>query len=174
MEKTVGEKSHKLKKRVTLLRKNYEMLKEKAEEADKWYDKLLRLRAEFENMRKRMAKEKLEFMKYANEDLVSKFLPVLDNFERALSHAEEGCDVTSLHEGIKLIQKQIGEVLASYGIKQIPSVGEKFDPNIHEAIMKVESQLHEEDTVVEEVQKGYTLNDRLIRPAVVKVAVKKK
>lgn len=179
MEKPEAEsqKSAKRKRkrvRVTLLRESYEALKKKAKLCDERYDRLLRLQAEFDNARKRMAKERTEFIKYANEDLICKFLPVLDNFERALVHVGEGQNARSILEGIKLIQKQMNEVLTNYGLKQIPSVGEKFDPNKHEAIMKVESETHEDGTVIEEVQKGYTLNDRLIRPAAVKVAVKKK
>ena len=179
MEKPEAE-SQKLAKRkrkrmrVTLLRESYEALKKKAKLCDERYDRLLRLQAEFDNARKRMAKERAEFIKYANEDLICRFLPVLDNFERALVHAGEGQNARSILEGIKLIQKQMNEVLTNYGLKQIPSVGEKFDPNRHEAIMKVESETHEDGTVIEEVQKGYTLNDRLIRPAAVKVTVKKR
>lgn len=160
--------------RVTLLCKNYEALKRKAQISDEQYDRLLRLQADFENAKKRMAKEKQDLIKYANEDLICEFLPVVDNFERALVHAEGSQNTRSIVEGIKLIQKQMNEVLANYGLRQIPSVGEKFDPNKHEAIMKVESDQHLEDTVVEELQKGYTLNERVIRAAVVKVAVKKK
>lgn len=158
--------------RVTLVRKNYEALKEKAELCDERYERLLRLRADFENARKRMAKEKQELIKYANEDLIYKFLPVIDNFERAVACAEASQNTKSILEGIELIQKQMNGILANYGLRQIPSVGEKFDPNKHEAIMKVESDLHSEDTVVEELQKGYTLNERVIRPAVVKVSKK--
>lgn len=161
------------KKRVTLLRANYEALKEKAKLADERYERMLRLQAEFENARKRVAKEKAEFKKYANEDLIAQFLPVLDNFERALVHGEANNESYSILEGVRLIHREMRSLLARYGLKEIKSVGEEFDPNKHEAIMKVESEDHKEGTILEEVQKGYILNDRLIRPAAVKVVVKK-
>jgi len=166
------EKKHK-KKRVHLFAEEFEKLKTAKENSEKYHDQLLRLQAEFENFRKRMEREKTEFLRYANEQLIFALLPVMDNFSRAISSAKENQNVEAVLEGVSMIEKGLADVLTKFGVKQIKSVGEKFDPHRHEAIGVVESKEHPEDTVVEELQKGYLLNDRLIRPAVVKVAKEK-
>ena len=167
-----AEKKHK-KKKIHLSAEEFEKLKTTKENSEKYHDQLLRLRAEFENFRKRMEKEKTEFLRYANEQLIFALLPVMDNFGRAISSAKENQNVEAVLEGVSMIEKGLTDVLTKFGVKQIKSVGEKFDPHRHEAIGVVESKEHPEDTVVEELQKGYLLNDRLIRPAVVKVAKEK-
>ena len=164
-----AEKKHK-KRKIYLYEEDLEELKICKEDSEKYHDRLLRLRAEFENFRKRMEKEKTEFLRYANEQLIFALLPVMDNFGRAISSARENQNVEAVLEGVSMIEKGLADVLDKFGVKQIRSMGEKFDPHRHEAIGVVESKEHSEDTIVEELQKGYLLNDRLIRPAVVKVA----
>jgi len=136
-------------------------------------DKYLRLQAEFENFRKRLQKEKSDFMKYAMENFFKNILPVIDNFELALESAEKASDIQGLSEGVKLIHMQFLDVLQKEGLACFSSLGELFDPQKHEAIMRIESDDHHENTVMEELKKGYYLNDRLLRPAMVAVSRKK-
>ncbi|TMD14713.1 MAG: nucleotide exchange factor GrpE, partial [Chloroflexi bacterium] len=122
-----------------------------------------------ENYKRRTRQDLAERTQYANEELLRKLLPVLDNFKRALDHAPEGVD-EKWFEGIQLIARQFEDVLAAQGLAQIPAMGEKFDPSRHEAIAREETDAHEEGTVVEEMQPGYRLHDRVLRPTLVKVA----
>lgn len=133
-------------------------------------DKLLRLQAELENFKKRVERDKCEFFKYALEKLIKDFLPVLDHLELAIKSAKASRDFDSFSEGIQLIYKQLKEVLEKEGLNNICSVGEKFDPCKHEAVMHVESKNHEKNVIIEEHKKGYFLKDRLLRPAMVTVA----
>ena len=136
-------------------------------------DRYLRLQAEFENFRKRLQKEKVDFMKYAVEGVFRNLLPVIDNFELALESAEKASDIRGLSEGVKLIHMQFLDVLQKEGLACFSSLGEPFDPQKHEAVMRIESDDHHENTVMEEIKKGYYLNDRLLRPALVAVSKKK-
>jgi molecular chaperone GrpE len=132
-------------------------------------DRLLRLAADFDNFRKRTQKEKTEFVRYANENLVRDLLPILDNFERALGHAtadEKG----AVLEGVKLIFSQLTSTLARYGVRSESAVGKPFDPLVQEAVNHLVSRDHPANTVMEEHQKAYFLHDRLIRPALVSVS----
>jgi molecular chaperone GrpE len=149
-------------------------LQEEKETNGELSDKCLRLQAEFENFRKRMQKEKSDFMKYAMENFFKNLLPVIDNFELALESAEKVSDIQGLSEGVKLIHMQFLDVLQKEGLACFSSLGEAFDPQKHEAVMQVESDNHHENTVLEELKKGYYLNDRLLRPALVAVSRKKK
>ncbi len=135
-----------------------------------YYARLQRLQAEFDNYRKRTLKEKEEISKYASERLVSAILPVLDNFERAIGSAHTSQDVTAYAQGVEMIFRQLHDILAKEGLAVIEALGQAFDPNIHEAILTVESEEYSENTVVEEVQKGYYLKDRVLRPSMVKVS----
>jgi molecular chaperone GrpE len=150
-----------------------EMLKaqveEKAKLAEEEYDRFLRAQAELENYKKRVEREKSALVKYGNEEFVKAILPIIDNLERALDHTP-GENPDGLLEGIKITLNQLLQVLEKFGVTPIASVGEPFDPSKHEAMMQVESTDHEPNTVVSELQKGYFLNDRLIRPAMVSVA----
>lgn len=130
-------------------------------------DKYLRLVAEYDNYRKRTAKEKESIYPEAKVSVVNAFLPVLDNFERALaaSKSEE-----PFYEGVKMILKQFEEALKNIGVEQINAVGEKFDPNLHNAVMHVEDENYGESEIVEEFQKGYKIGDRIVRYSMVKVA----
>ncbi len=152
--------------------KEYQELTECSKQRQEYFDKLLRLHAEFENFKKRTIKEKQQFLKFANEGLIYELVNILDNFERAFEQTFKMNDFKSLHQGVEMILKQIHQLLEKKGVKKIECVGEAFDPTCQEAIAHIETDKHPENTVVEEVQKGYLLEDRLIRPAVVKVAKK--
>lgn len=136
-------------------------------------DKFLRSHADFDNAKKRLAKEKQEFLRFANERLVRGLLPILDNFERAISHAnpsEEG-NSNTLKEGITLIEKQLADFLARHGLVRLETLGKKFDPHFHESIGHVESHEHADDeTILEEVEAGYLFEGRLLRPAKVRIS----
>jgi len=151
-----------------------EELKEELEgarkEAQEHYDKFLRLYAEFENYKKRVAREKAELVRYGNEELLRELLPVVDNLERALEHARQKGDPEAILEGIELVLAQFHQVLGRFGVSPIEAVGEQFDPERHEAVMEMESEEAPPGEVISEVQKGYMLNDRLLRPAKVVVA----
>lgn len=132
------------------------------------HDRYLRTLADFENYRKRSDREKAEYFKYALAVLIKELLPVIDNFDRALEHAEEGDD---FHKGVLLIYKQLFDVLQRHGLKPIDEAGVRFDPNIHEGVVTEEDPSVPAQTVIAILQKGYFLHDRLLRPALVKVAV---
>src|SRR5947208_7407995 len=139
------------------------------DEAQATFARYQRLAADFENYKRRTRQELADRTQYANEERVPKLLPILDNFRRALDHAPEGID-RNWFEGIKLVARQFEETLQAQGLTTIPAVGEKFDPNQHEAIAREETDEHEEGTVVEEMQPGYRLHNRVLRPTLVKVA----
>ncbi|HKS23071.1 MAG TPA: nucleotide exchange factor GrpE [Thermoanaerobaculia bacterium] len=131
-------------------------------------DRYLRTLADFENFRKRSEREKQDYFKYAMAGVIKDLLPVLDNFDRALEHAEEGDD---FHKGVSLIYKQLFDVLRRHGLRVVEESGVRFDPNIHEGVVTEENATVPHHTVVAVLQKGYFLHDRLLRPAMVKVAV---
>ena len=131
-------------------------------------DRYLRTLADFENFRKRNEREKADFFKHALGAVLKDILPVLDNFDRALEHAEEGDD---FHKGVLLIYKQLFDVLEKHGLKTVDETGVHIDHNIHEAVIREEDESVPSHTVVAVLQKGYFLHDRLLRPALVKVAV---
>jgi molecular chaperone GrpE len=143
-------------------------LEELEVEKDKLHDRLLRIQAEYDNYKKRTLKEREADRKYKSQDLIEELLPALDNFERALQ-VEKTEATASIIEGITMVYNQIKEALASQGAEEIASVGEEFDPNIHHAVMQVEDESQPSNIVIEELQKGYKLKDRVIRPAMVKV-----
>lgn len=127
----------------------------------------MRLMADFQNYKKRVEKEKKDIYSYANEKIATELLTVLDNFERALEH--EGED-KSFKEGMEMIFKQLFDVLEKAGLKEIPALGEEFDPNFHNAVMNEDTDQYESGKVSGVMQKGYTLNGKVIRPSMVKVA----
>jgi molecular chaperone GrpE len=143
----------------------------KAEAAENW-DKYLRAAAELDNYRKRVAREKEELVRYTSERVVAAVLPVLDNFERALAAAEQHTvDSTALLDGLKQIQTQFRRTLEEFGLKEVVAcAGHPFDPNLHEAVSHVESAEHAEGHVIEQLQRGYKLSERLLRPARVVVS----
>lgn len=135
---------------------------------DDYKNRYVRALADFENFRKRSEREKADFFRYATAAVLRDVLPVLDNFDRALDHAEEGDE---FHKGVLMIYKQLFEVLQRHGLKPIDEAGVTFDPNFHEAVVREEDDSVANHTVVAVLQKGYFLHDRLLRPALVKVAV---
>jgi molecular chaperone GrpE len=147
-------------------------LQEKEKEAKDNYDRYLRLSAELENFKKRAEKEKSETYKFANENLVKDLLPVLDNLERALEHGREAKTHQALLEGVEMTHKGFWGVLEKYGLTVIDALGEEFDPNQHEAVMVQEDAHRPPNMVINQIQKGYRLNNRLIRPAMVIVSKK--
>jgi len=137
-------------------------------ERDALLDRLARLQAEFENARKRAAREQQEFKDFATADVIKALLPVVDSFERALrSPSDQGGEFRS---GVELIHKQLQDALAKLGVQAVPALGKQFDPRLHEAIEMVDSSDVPDQQVIDELQRGYRLKDRLLRPAMVKVA----
>lgn len=145
-------------------------LQKAKEQAQENQEKYLRLYAEFENFRKRAQKDKEEFSRYAHEQVIKELLPIMDDFERALSHAESAKDVKSLVDGIKMVEKQMAGVLERFGLKSFTSLGEAFNPHVHEAMAHQNSSTYPPDTVMAEYRKGYNLNGKLLRPALVAVS----
>ncbi|MGI6119211.1 MAG: nucleotide exchange factor GrpE [Desulfosporosinus sp.] len=146
-----------------------ELAKVKAK-AEEQYNQLIRLQAEYDNYRKRTLKEKTEIIKYATEGLMGELLPILDNFDRAISAAKVTSDFASFSQGVEMIFRQIETALGKEGLKAIDAVGQPFDPNIHEAVLQVATDEHPENTIIEELQKGYYLKDKVLRPSMVKVS----
>ena len=142
-----------------------ELLLEREEEIRVLQDRLLRFAAEMENTRKRLEREKSDGISYANESILRELLPVIDNLERALEHAENEVDRESLLEGVRMTLKAFLSAVAKFGCTPFEAMGKAFDPNYHEAFMQQESSEYPEKTVMKELQKGYVLNDRLLRPA---------
>ena len=137
-------------------------------ERDTLLDRLARLQAEFENARKRAAREQQEFRDFAAADAIKVLLPVFDNFERALQ--APATQVSELRSGIELIYKQLQDALGKLGVRPVPAKGELFDPHMHEAIELVETNQVPDHQVIDELQPGYKFKDRLLRPAMVRVA----
>ena len=137
-------------------------------ERDTLVDRLARLQAEFENARKRAAREQQEFREYALADAVKELLPTLDSFERALQTSAK--DKTEFRGGVELIYKQLQDALVKLGLRPIPAKGEPFDPHLHQAIEMVDTVEAEDHHVLDELQRGYKLKDRLLRPSMVRVA----
>lgn len=144
-----------------------EVPEEEDSELKKMNDKYLRVVAEYDNYRKRTQREKESIYPEAKAEVTAKFLPVLDNMERALAAANE---TDPLYEGVKMILKQFDEALKSVGVEYIEAVGQKFDPKFHNAVMHVEDDEAGENEIVEEFQKGYKIGDRIVRHSMVKVA----
>ncbi len=148
-----------------------EALEAKEKEAKENYDRYLRAVADLDNFRKRAARDKADTIKYAKEDLIKDILPFLDSLDRALEH-KDSTDAQAFKDGIALIQDQLLCCLKKHGVERIESVGAVFDPNFHEALMRVDSADHQDNQVVSEMEKGYLLNGRLIRPSRVCVCKK--
>nr|MDH3153810.1 nucleotide exchange factor GrpE [Bacillus licheniformis] len=149
-----------------MLEKQLKELQERLEEKE---NKLLRVQADFENYKRRARLDLEVAEKYRSQRIISDLLPALDNFERALQIDPDNEQTKSLLQGMEMVHRQILEALKNEGVEQIPSVGEQFDPNMHQAVMQVEDEAYESNAVVEELQKGYKLKDRVIRPSMVKV-----
>jgi molecular chaperone GrpE len=146
-------------------RENYEQVRA---ERDNLFDRLARLQAEFDNARKREQRERTDYRSFAIADAVEQFLPVLDNFRLALN---SGGSAEQMRTGVELIAKQMEEVLRSLNVTPVETVGEPFDPRVHEALDSVERTDLPDHQVIEEVRRGYRIKDRLLRPALVRIAV---
>jgi molecular chaperone GrpE len=149
-------------------------LKAKAAKADEHWDRLLRTRADFDNFKKRAARDRQEAIRFANESLLSKLIPVLDHFDAALAAAGEGGggNGESFRTGVAMIYNQLRSVLGEAGLEEIDASGRPFDPNVHEAVSQEESNTVPEGQVIRQLRKGYRLRERLLRPATVVVARK--
>jgi molecular chaperone GrpE len=139
------------------------------DEAQANFARYQRLAADFDNYKRRTRQELADRTQYANEELLRKLLPILDNLRRALDHAPEGID-RNWFDGLRMVVRQFEDTLQAQGVSPIPAVGEKFDPSQHEAIAREETDEHEEGTIVQEMQPGYRLHERVLRPTLVKVA----
>ncbi len=139
-------------------------------EKQELFDRLLRKQAELENLRKRMEREKQDFLQHATADLIRALLPTLDSLERALKHPDNKIP-PHFYDGMELIHRGLLEVLERAGVSVIPTEGKMFDPHVHQAVETVEGPDYRDQQIVEELQRGYKLRQRLLRPAVVKVAV---
>jgi len=159
----------KLNKKITELKKEID---EKDNKLNDYIDTLQRKQAEFENYKKRILREQSKSKTLANMDLIKNLLPILDDLEKAIISKENKDEVKAIIDGIDIIYKEFDQVLNKEGVKEVYPEGEMFDPRYHHALMQFESDEHEEGTVLEVLQKGYLLNDTLLRPATVKVSKK--
>jgi len=158
---------------VSLKESEYLKLKEEADKAGEYWDKLLRLQADFDNTRKRLDREKQDFVKFANEGIILELLNILDDLERTVDLAQsKHQDLPVFLKGVEMILAHLYEMLKEYGVKPIEAEGKLFDPHYHEALMQAENKDLPEHTILEELQKGYLLNDRIIRTSKVKVSKK--
>jgi len=164
----VSTKMNSYQKLKSELSETKKMLKEKTKTADDYLSKLQWLQAEFENFRKRIDKEKNDYVKYANKNLIMKLLDSVDDFERIMNNIKD----KEITDGLNMIYKNFLHVLENEGLKKIDASGKNFDPYKHEAFLQVVDSSKPENTVVEELQKGYMLNENVIRPAKVKISKK--
>ena len=167
------EKDNKEIKTITVNEPEYLELKAEVEKAKECQDKLLRAQADFDNLRKRLEKERVEFLKYANEEILLELLNVLDDLERTINLAEDKHeDLNAFLKGVEMILAHLYDMLKQHGVKPIEAEGKVFDPHYHEALMQVENKDLPEHTIVEVLQKGYLMHERVIRTAKVKVSKK--
>jgi len=161
------------KKEISFLRSQVKAVKEELKSTDKetgeYLDYLKRLKAEFENYKRRSQKERERIVSWSNEDLIKQFLPVLDDLERAVDSSQQSKNLASLMEGMRMILDQLKAILQKQGLQEIKAKGEEFDPHFHEALMSVGLAEYPDNLVVEEMRKGYKLNNKILRPAMVKV-----
>lgn len=173
LKKTGATKKHK-KKGHELIKEMEAELKAAQEESRQTYDRLLRVSAEFENYKKRSDREMDEFRKFANESLIKEMLSVVDNLERAINSSSDAKQANSgLVEGVDITLKEVLKIFEKFNVKQIESLKKHFDPNFHQAVMTEETDDYTEHTVINELQKGYMMHDRLLRPAMVVVSMPK-
>jgi len=158
------------KEKVTIPAGELDDLRQKAAERDEYYNKWLKVLADYENTRKRIEREKSDHIKFANEDIIAQLFPIVDNFDMALVAMDKAEDKMAVMDGIQLVQKEFHRILEDNGAQKIKTENELFDPNLHEAVSVVETDDHPDGMIVEEVRAGYLLNGRLLRPAQVRVA----
>ena len=158
---------------ITLTKEEFQELQAQVAKGEEYRQTALRLQADFENAKKRLERERQEFAKFANQEIILELLNVLDDLERTVGLAEAGKeDFDAFLKGAEMILAHLYELLKEYGLKAIEAKGKVFDPNLHEALMQVETDKYPENSIVEELQKGYLLNDKLLRTSKVKVAKK--
>jgi molecular chaperone GrpE len=164
-------KSKELKKQLAAAEEAVESAKKDARDSTERY---LRLAAEMENVQRRHRQDRQEQLLYGNAELINRILPVMDNFHRALEHAPESVEgdpaVTQWMDGLKMVMRQFDDILESVGVEPIDAVGQLFDPNLHQAVVAEPSDQHQDGEVIAELQRGYRLRDRVLRPSMVKVA----
>lgn len=164
----------KKKKRGTKASKLEKELKTVRTELKDYRERYLRALADLENYKKRIVREKQEYVEYANANLIRSVLTVLDNFERALDSGKIGSEFQPFYKGVEMIYENLKDVLGREGLQQFSSLGEEFNPERHEAVVALESEAHPANIIVDEIEKGYILRDRIIRPAKVAVSKDKK
>jgi molecular chaperone GrpE len=167
LEEVSTEEQDELSEDIASLQAELEKLKSDAEESHNSY---LRVLADFDNFRKRQREEAVRQADYVREDLILKLLPIIDNFERASQAAEEQHSYEALVEGVSLTLRQLHDMLTKEGVEPIEAVGQEFNPEMHEALMCVETDDYPDNTVIDEFEKGYTLKGKLLRPSRVRVA----
>lgn len=145
-------------------------LQRQQEETRKNYDQYLRALAEVENIRKRSVREREEYLKYANVSMIKKLLPIIDDLHRAMEVAHTSRDFEAMSKGVEMTARSLDEVLKGEGVEVIESIGKPFDPQFHQALTVEPSDEHPENTIIEQLQKGYIMHDRVIRPSLVKVS----
>jgi molecular chaperone GrpE len=143
---------------------------EMAQEIEKYKDASLRARADLDNYRKRVAREKEDAIRYANNSLLESLLPIVDNFELGLEAAKNAKDASGIVQGLEIVRKQLEEFLRDHGVEVVNAVGDRFDPNLHEAVAHEPNAEIDEGTVIRQIRRGFKLKDRLIRPATVVVS----
>ncbi|MFH0876813.1 MAG: nucleotide exchange factor GrpE [Candidatus Omnitrophota bacterium] len=164
---------HKKEETVVLKKEEFDKLQTEAQKAQEHWDRLLRQQADFENLRKRLERDKQEFVKFANEDLIAELLGILDDLERSVEAAEKKQEnFEAFLKGIEMILVHLYELLKKRGVAPIDAEGKKFDPHEHEALMQTETPDQEDGIVLEAMQKGYKINGRVLRTAKVRVAKK--
>jgi molecular chaperone GrpE len=177
-DKKAPENDSKKDKKITAadpMKELEEKFKKSEEEAKQSYDRYLRVSADFENYKKRSAREMDDFRKFANQGLVKELLPIVDNLELAIKSANENKNVDNrLLDGVDLTLKEILKIFDKYHVKTIEALGKTFDPRYHEAVMREETDKHPENSITNELQKGYLIHDRLLRPSMVVVAAPKR
>lgn len=166
IEDTLAEEIKEVEK-IEIPMSEYMALKEKEAEV---MAKLARIQADFDNSRKRLERDKLEFLKYSEEKIIAELVPFIDDFQRAFAAADSTKDFDVLHKGVEMILNHLLALLNKKGVVAIEAKGKPFDPAFHEAMMQAESDEHPENIVIEELEKGYMLNDKVLRTAKVKVS----
>jgi len=168
------EKEEALKNIEEELSETKKLVQEKDNLSKEYLKHLERLQADFDNYKKRQEKKQKEFIEFANEELINNLLSVLDNLERALDSTENEKDIKAIKEGINNTLKEFRNILNKEGVKPMQSIGHRFDPYKHEAVMRIDTDKYSEDTITEEFRKGYYIKSKVLRPAMVKVAVSTK
>ncbi|HDL64290.1 MAG TPA: nucleotide exchange factor GrpE [Proteobacteria bacterium] len=155
---------------VKISRSELDDLRKKASADSEYHDKMLRTMADMENLRKKLDRDRKDYINYANREMISELLPVLDNFDRALKSVERTEESAPYLQGVEMIYKQLEELLKKQGLEEIKALGEPFNPHLHEAVQTEETDSCSEDTILDVILKGYLFRGNMLRPAAVKVS----